>query len=131
METDIYKFIKLYNKDIEFCSYCNEIILKKHKTCLMSHGGHTVLLYKNDNGDIEKYDSGNRKNKIQWTSNNCTLFAGIVGIIRPLVKNMKIMMQILKMVSDKPHTKSCKKMIEISQHYFNRGIEYFNYGNPI
>ena len=127
MEDDIFKFIKLYNKDVEFCYFCNGIILEKHKTCLLTMGGHTVLLYKNDKNQIEKYDSANQKNAIQWTSNNCTLFAGIVGIIRPLVKDMKTMMKILKLVSDKPNTKSSKKLAEISKHYFARGIEYFGY----
>jgi hypothetical protein len=52
---------------------------------------------------------------------------GIVGIIRPLVKDMKTMMKILKLVCDKPNTKSCDKLAQISQHYFGRGGEYFNY----
>lgn len=68
-----------------------------------------------------------KKNKVQYSTNNCSLLMGIVGVIRPFVKNMKTMMQILKLVSDKPGTKSCKKLAEISKHYFGRGIEYFNY----
>jgi hypothetical protein len=75
------------------------------------------------NHDLNKND----KKKIQYTSNNCSLFMGIVGVIRPLVKDMKTMMQILKMVCDKPNTTSCEKLGEISKHYFGRGIEYFNF----
>jgi len=94
---------------------------------------HTILLYKNANGKIERYDTmnekinANKKTKIQYSSNNCSLFMGIVGIIRPLVKDMKTMMKILKLVSDEPNTESCEKLAEISHHYFGRGKEYFNY----
>ena len=129
MEDDAYKFIKLYNKNVEFCHYCDGIILQKHNTCLLSQGGHTTLLYKNAAGQIEKYDSLSKKHLVQYSSNNCTLYAGIVGIIRPLVKDMKTMLKILELVSDKPNTKSCDKLAEISLHYFNRGKEYFGYQN--
>lgn len=130
LEPDIYKFIKLYNKDIEMNYLTMGNILQKHHACLFSLGCHVVLLYKNNKGHIEKYDSADKKFAIQYTSNNCTLYAGIVGIIRPLVKDMKTMIKILKMVSDKPNTKSCQKIEEISKHYFGRGIKYFNYGYP-
>ena len=133
LDWDVEKFIKLYNKDVELCFLCNGIILQNHSTCLMGLNFHTVLLYKNKKGQIERYDTmneelkSNDKTRIQYTSNNCSLYAGIVGIIRPLVKDMKTMMKILKLVSDKPNTKSCDKLSAISKHYFGRDKSYFNY----
>lgn len=129
METDAFKFIKLYNNDVEFCYYCSGLILNNHNTCLLSMGGHTILLYKNSSGNIEKYDSADPHNRLQYTSNNCTLFAAIIGAIRPLLKDMKTTIKIMKMLSDKKNTKSSRKLAEISKHYFNRGIEYFGYKN--
>lgn len=128
-ENNAYRFIKLYNKHVEFCYYCDGIIFQKYITCLLSHGGHTTLLYKNNLGQIEKYDSSSIKHRVQYTENNCTLYAGIVGIVRPLVKDMKTMMKILKLVCDKQNTKSCERLVEISKHYFGRGKEYFKYYN--
>jgi hypothetical protein len=127
LDQDTYKFIRLYNKDVEMNYLKMDKLFKKHQTCLFSMGCHTVILFKNKNNDIEKYDSADSKYEIQWTSNNCTLYAGIVGIIRPLVKDMRAMINILRLVSDKPNTPSCKKLVEISTHYFGRGGEFFNY----
>lgn len=68
-----------------------------------------------------------KKQKYNTRLTNCSLLIGIVGIIRSVVKDMKTMMKILKLVSDKQNTKACDKLAEISYHYFGRGKEYFNY----
>lgn len=130
LNLDILKFIRLYNGKSELCENCNDKIFKKYNTTyLIEFSTHTILLYKNNKGEIEKYDINNfdKKNKVQYSTNNCSLYMGIIGVIRPFVKDMKNMLQILNMVSDEPGTKSCDKLAEISKHYFGRGIEYFVY----
>lgn len=60
LDQDILKFIKLYNEKSELCEKCNDKIFKKYNTtCLMGFGPHTILLYKNNKNQIEKYDTNN------------------------------------------------------------------------
>ncbi len=74
-------------------------------------------------GIIEDYNSY----MFQCTKNNCSLYAGLIIILRPLLKNMNEMKSILKLINDKQNSKSVLKLAEISKYYFDRGIEYFRY----
>lgn len=85
---------------------------------------HTYAQYVHDN-IVETYDT----KLFQHTTNNCSLYAGLVLILRPLVKSMDEMFNILKMVEDTYQSDSCAKLAYISEHYFNRGIEWFNFIN--
>ena len=94
----------------------NQIMLISINMC------HLYAVYVN-NGIMENYDTSNW----QQTSNNCTLYAGIVAIIRPLVKNMSEMFELLKGIKDEKGTNESMKLARISEYYFGRGIEWFRY----
>lgn len=83
---------------------------------------HLYAMYANG-GILENYDTSNW----QKTSNNCTLYAGIVAIVRPLVSSMSEMFNILKLIDDTEGSKSCEKLASISKYYFGRGLEMFRF----
>lgn len=131
---EIIKWVSLINgKDFKFNNYVLESRMIEQKITpnqneykLIRIPGHSFVQYVHDN-IIETYDSA----KWQSTTNNCTLYAALVLVIRPHVTNMTEMMELLKMIQDKPHTESCNKLAKISEYYFGRGIEWFRYSNKL
>ena len=127
LNEDIIKWVENYNKNFEYKQIENTLCLntKIDKYYLVNiNNQHLYAVYVH-NGIIEDYNSIN----YQYTTNNCSLYAGIILIIRPLLKNMSEMKNILKNLSDKQYSKSALKLAEISKYYFDRGIEWFNYSS--
>lgn len=88
-------------------------------------GFHLYAAYNHGNG-YEIYDTAGWQN----TQNNCTLYAAIVCVIRPLVSSISEMYEILTMIHDKQGSESAMKLAAISKYYFDRGIEWFKYNTP-
>jgi hypothetical protein len=118
---DAFKFVKIFNKDITYCTDCSTEIKTDGALIYILNGQHMFYLYRTPTA-IEKWDADLH----QHTSNNCTLFASICAIIRPLVTKAK-MKKILERIDDKKGSDSSKRLAAISKHFFARGEEYFVY----
>lgn len=122
LHEDAVKFAKMFNKDVvlvEQQSYLH--INSKH--ILYDSGHHMIYIHINDRNEVEKHDSA----RWQGTSNNCTLYAPLCAILRPLMKTPEELYDVLKLVSDKRGTKSAIKLAKISEHFFARDISKFAY----
>lgn len=87
------------------------------------NGQHMFYLYNDtDNGIIEKWDPS----AWQRTKNNCTLYAGICAIIRPIVGFEETKM-LLRKIIDKQNSFEARLLAEISEHFFKRGYDMFRY----
>lgn len=71
---------------------------------------------------IEKWDPSTW----QKTTNNCTLYAGLCAILRPLV-TFDELKKLLLMLVDEKDSNGTKKLSEISKHFFNRDESWFRY----
>lgn len=128
LDEDIIKWVKKMNPELKFKykvfkSSIFEINTKQEGfiMCSINHY-HTYIIYIH-NGIIENYDTG----FWQHTTNNCSLYAGIILIIRPLLKSMNEMINILKLIDDTKDSKTCLKLSKISEYYFGRNINFFDY----
>ena len=119
--SDAIAFVKRFNKDCALVEDNNYLIKTTGALFYVINGCHMFYIYRA--GDvIEKWDPSTW----QHTINNCTLYAALVAIIRPLTSFEKTK-ELIRKISDKPNTESCNKLAEISQHFFNRGLSYFIY----
>lgn len=84
--------------------------------------GHMSVIY-NNGSTLEIYETA----VWQHTANNCSLYAGLVLILRPLVNNMNEMFEILKQLEDIEGSKTCEKLAAISKYYFGRGLDMFRF----
>lgn len=129
-DSQIIDWVKLMSPDLNY----NYILLKSSimKINTNINGSrlisiqyqHLYTVYVN-NGIMEDYNTAGW----QQTTNNCTLYAGIILIIRPLVKDMEEMFSLLKTIWDKKNTESADKLAQISKYYFGRDKSWFHYGN--
>ena len=123
--TDVYEFAKRFNDDCTLIEDKNYLITAKSSLFYVLCGSHMFYVY--NNGDvIEKWDP------MTWqhTTNNCTLYAALVAIIRPLTTFEKTK-ELLRKISDAEGSSTCKKLAEISQHFFNRGLSNFIYPSVV
>lgn len=118
---DALKFVKRFNSDCVLVEDNNYLIKTDSALFYVIAGTHMFYIYRTADA-IEKWDP------ITWqhTTNNCTLYAALVAIIRPLTTFEKTK-ELIRKISDKQDTESCKKLAEISQHFFNRGLSCFRY----
>ena len=114
---DNIKYELVYRKDT------GKSYVQEHKDgyYLVRYPGHLVFEYQHD-GVCEVFDSNGA---VQHSSNGCTLFAGIIAIIRPLCGSFKEALNVWKMVEEKPGTDGYNRLVRVSEYYFGRGIEYF------
>ena len=83
---------------------------------------HMSVMYYNGK-TIETYETA----LWQHTANNCSLYTGLVLILRSLVKDMDEMFDILRLVEDIEGSESCRRLAAISKYYFDRGIDMFRF----
>jgi hypothetical protein len=118
---DAYKFVRMFNKDVSYFMDTTVDIKTTGVLLYVLNGQHMFYLFRNKNV-IEKWDS----DKYQHTSNNCTLYAALCAIMRPLTTKKKLH-KILERIEDAQNSESSKRLAVISKHFFGRGEEYFNY----
>ena len=120
---DVLKWVRFYNDNCSLVEDKNVLIRTDGVLMYVMNGSHMFYLYKNDEeGYVEKWDPSTW----QQTTNNCSLYAALVAIIRPITSFEKTK-ELIKKVLDSRGSSTCKKLAEISQHFFNRGIDCFNY----
>jgi hypothetical protein len=120
--SDALKFVKIFNKDIVMCSDRSVDIKTKGALVYVLNGSHMFYLFRTGN-TIEKWDSDSFH---QHTSNNCTLYAALCAIMRPLTTKAKLK-KMLKRIEDSRDSASARRLAAISKHFFGRGEECFNY----
>lgn len=120
---DILKFVQLFNDDVELIDDNNYKISSSNCLFYVLNGSHMFYLYNNfEEKIIEKWDPST----FQKTTNNCTLYCGILAIIRPFLTFQETR-KLIKKLDDSKDSESCYKLAEISNYFFNRGIDKFNY----
>lgn len=127
-DEDIIDWVKRMNPSLEFGYYklnCSMYEMNANlngRITIIRCRGHMWTIYAN-NGILENYDTSRWQN----TANNCTLYAGIVAIIRPLVDGSREMRELMLRINDKEGTESCERVAKISKYYFGRGEEWFKF----
>ena len=131
LDSDIIKWIKMMNPNVKFkyITHQNSIFNINFNKIdgFIIHSinhYHTYVTYYHD-GIFENYDTG----FFQHTINNCSLYAGLIIILRPLLKSINQMINILKLLEDTKNSTTVLKLAEISKFYFARDIKYFKYRN--
>ena len=120
---DAIRFVKMFNDSCTLVYDNNYIIKTEGVLVYVLNGQHMFYLYRDDEANtIEKWDPSTW----QQTTNNCTLYAALVAIIRPLTTFEKTKQLIYKIL-DTPGSKTALKLAEISEHFFARGLSYFVY----
>lgn len=120
---DIFKFVQEFNKDVSLLYDDNYVCNTNGLLFYVMNGSHMFYVYRNvKDNTIEKWDPSTW----QCTTNNCTLYAGLCAIIRPLV-SFADMKAILLKITDKKDSDGARLLGIISKHFFNRGEELFRY----
>lgn len=120
---DIEKFVRLFNEDVSLIDDRNYTINNKNILMYVLNGQHMFYLYNNtEKGIIEKWDP------LTWqkSKNNCTLYAGICAIVRPVVGFEKTKL-LLRKIIDEQNSSGARVLAEISEHFFKRGYDMFRY----
>ena len=127
---DIANWVKQMNPNVEFSierfesSFIQVKVnpdVKKFKA-ICYNNTHMTVMY-NNGLTLEIYDS----TFWQHTANNCSLYAGLVLMLRPLVKDMDEMFSLLKLIEDVEGSETCAKLATISKYYFDRGLDMFRF----
>ena len=118
---DIYRFVKTFTNDVALVDDKNYII-RERGILINSHDGHMFYIYNNPGGAVEKWDS------ITWqrTTNNTSLYTGILAIIRPKC-SFEQTKELIRKIIDKQNSEGARLMGEISLHFFARSQAYFRY----
>ena len=108
---DAYAFAKQYNDNIYLVQ--DETVKTNSDDMLLYvlNGSHMIYIHKD-----EVYDSS----QFQQTSNNCTLWAAIIAVIRPCVKDYDEMINIIEHITQ-------EQLQKISKHFFGRDKHWFKY----
>lgn len=120
---DAVKFVLKYHSDIDYAEDECRIISARGVLMYVYNGQHMFYLYNDhERGILEKWDPS----EWQCTTNNCTLYAALVAIIRPL-KSFNKTRKLIRMIIDTPNSEGAMRLAQISKHFFGRGYDLFEY----
>lgn len=96
--------------------------VQKFIVVIYNKTGHMGVYY-NNGKTIEQLET----TVFQKTTNNCSLYSGIILIVRPLLNSMSEMVELLYSILDLEGSVSCDKLAQISNYYFGRDKSWFCY----
>lgn len=118
------QFVKSFNTDAVLIDDKNYIIRQKSILINSSQDGHMFYIYNNPNGMVEKWDSSTW----QKTTNNTSLYAAFLAIIRPNC-SFEQTKELIGKIIDKQNSEGARLLGEISLHFFARSQAHFRYPN--
>lgn len=120
---DVLKFTQLFGTNVSLILDNNYRITTKGVLMYVVGGTHMFYLYNNDEEHVlEKWDPSTW----QKTTNNCTLYTGIIAVVRPHL-TFEQTAQLIGRIIDTKDSETAKRLATISKHFFARDISWFRY----